>query len=203
MGSGDDDDDDDALCGIVPLALEPPRIALTAVCSPRALRSPRATCAAMAAPSPFTLEPAAVVARNADERAPLAGRSPRARAQSPGSTLPTGPMTPCARAARDDEWSTVPVRRAGGQRRGAAATDGRVRAERDGAQQRNGTHRGAGGWSGEGEEEEGDPLGLLERLSDKSGRNPQGKKNNQFMAVLKRESAVGRRNAQRGGPKRA
>ena len=109
---------------------------------------------------------------------------------------PRAPVPPTstagAAAAADDGWSTVPVskqeapRRAASQRtttpvRGPAASRASLGAASD---------------------DDGDPDDLLHRAYEKGGRNPRGKKSNQFMAVLKREGAVAKRNVQRGGPAR-
>lgn len=179
-------------------ALEPPRISLGAARSPPASRSPRMP------PSPFVLEPAALRSPRAARSAPAVPhppRSPRASQRSPALTPP----------AAEEEWCMAPTRRKWGGREAPARARGPHAAGEPtaarqpvppGARQLAHGAGGAGGGWPDDDDDDGDPHGLLVRLSDKVGRNPQGKKSNQFQAVLKREGAVGKRNAQRGGPKR-
>jgi hypothetical protein len=105
---------------------------------------------------------------------------------------PLSPKSKAGAAGADDGWSTVPVSKREAPKRSASnrtATPAHGPAT-------TGTSRGANS------DDDGDPDDLLHRAYEKGGRNPRGKKSNQFVAVLKREGAVAKRNPQRGGPAR-
>ncbi|KAJ1627753.1 hypothetical protein T492DRAFT_1022646 [Pavlovales sp. CCMP2436] len=164
----------DAAAALTSFALEPPRIP---VGESRLPRSPRAKAhPAPVLPSPFTLEPAR---RNVTPPPPPPS----------GARLGTASAAAPPKAAADDEWSTVPTRRGG--KKQVVASSGAGRHSGDG-----------GGGDGFDEDDDGDHNGLLEHGYERGDRNPQGKKSNQYFAVLKREGSVAKRATQRGGPKR-
>lgn len=199
----EDEDAPELLEPLTAFMLEPPRIPHSSPRSPRAMRSPRRShTAPMVPPSPFVLEPAVLCSPRAVPSSAAALHSPRGSPRSPAA-----PST-----AVDSEWCTVPTRRSDKRKNSRAAVerlhgaDHRHTAIPDAAARPASRSQAqpcglASGWPDD-DDDDGDPCGLLERLSDKAGRNPQGNKSNNFTAVLKREGAVNKRNAQRGGPKR-
>jgi hypothetical protein len=101
---------------------------------------------------------------------------------------------------QDDGWNTVPVRRAKTAAAAPKQSPTKQSPERGASKHIN--SKGVFVFGGDDDDDDADADQLIHAAYTKHGRNPRGKKSNNLYAVLKREGATAKREAQRNGLKR-